>query len=163
MRIELLRPGSGWVGGIAARQFALWGPLTGFESSEAYGAFLAGTTRGHGLPKVLVALQDGEPLGSVDLLPAEMTTHPHLTPWMGQLFVSPEGRGTGVGTRLVREAAEHVAQLGHGRLYLYTSGTLPEYYRARGWREIERAHYLGKDRVIMSLDLGPDERLGASR
>lgn len=139
--------------GASRAQFEHWGPLTGFASAEAYGAFLREAAGSTHLPKVLVATCSGEFLGSVNLLAAEMATHRHLTPWMGQLFVAPGRRGDGLGGVLLRAAAAHAADLGYDRLYLFTSGTLPRYYRARGWADVEEAHYLGSTRTIMRLDL----------
>jgi hypothetical protein len=42
--------------------------------------------------------------------------------------------------------------LGFRRVHLYTSGTLPEYYSALGWKPIEQVEYLGKPRTIMAFD-----------
>jgi hypothetical protein len=43
---------------------------------------------------------------------------------------------------------------GTRRVYLYTSGTLPEYYTRLGWQLVERLQYLGRERTVMDYDLG---------
>lgn len=154
MDIAPLAPGSAWIAEIAERQFAHWGPLTGFGSAAAYRDFLAGAAAGRGLPKVIAASEASRLLGSVNLLASEMTIRPALTPWIGQLFVDAAARSRGIGEALVRSAADRAALLGFRHLHLFTSGTLPAYYRARGWRNVEEVDYLDRPRTIMRLDLG---------
>jgi N-acetylglutamate synthase-like GNAT family acetyltransferase len=91
-------------------------------------------------------------LGSVNVLMNEMPIRPQLTPWMGQLFVAESQRSRGIAAALVDAAAGYVEQLGYHQLFLFTSGTLPHYYRSRGWIDVEDVTYLGKVRTIMRRD-----------
>jgi len=138
---------------IAALQFALWGPLTGYVSAADYVQFLRRTTGSHQLPEVLVARRGTNFAGSVNLLASEMTIRPALSPWMAQLFVPGTERSQGIGSALVDAAIARAAELGYRRLYLYTSGTLPGYYASRGWQPVEELEYLGKMRTVMAFDL----------
>jgi predicted N-acetyltransferase YhbS len=138
-------------GMVATIQFSFWGPLTGFTSAADYERFLR-TASASALPSVLIASRGKQFAGSVNLLAQEMTTRPELSPWLGQLFVVEEERRGGVGRLLVRTAVDHVAALGHRRLHLYTSGTLPRFYESLGWKPIEMVDYLGKPRTIMAFD-----------
>ena len=148
--IEPLAPGSPWRVQMAADQFELWGPLTGHASPTSYEAFLEQAAHSSTLPRVLVAGLDGALFG---LLTQEMTIRPRLTPWLGQLFVAESQRTKGIGTQLLNTAIAYVGNLGHRQLFLFTSGTLPGYYRKRGWMEIEEVSYLGKPRTIMRFDI----------
>ncbi len=152
--IEPLTPGSPWRVQMAAEQFALWGPLTGYPSLAAYEDFLEQACRSSALPRVFVAGCDDILLGSVNLLAQEMTIRPQFTPWLGQLFVSESQRARGIGTRLVGAAIAYAGSLGYRRLFLFTSGTLPGYYRNRGWAEVEQVEYLGRVRTVMRFDIG---------
>ena len=100
-----------------------------------------------------MATIDGELVGSVNLLPAEMRSRPSLTPWLAQLLVAPRHRRSGAGAVLIEAAIRHASRCGFNTLYLYTSGTLPLYYARLGWRELEHVDYLGKQRVVMQYDL----------
>jgi GNAT superfamily N-acetyltransferase len=151
MDVAPLSASSPWVTEIARVQFAHWGPLTGQASLEAYEAFLRQAAAASSLPKTLVAHEGPSLLGSVNLLACEMTIRPELTPWMGQLFVREDARGRGVGERLVAAAAAYARSLGFARLYLFTSGTLPDYYRSLGWQDFEVVEYLGRSRTVMCL------------
>ena len=158
--IEPLPPASSWIAEIARLQFEHWGPLTGQPSREAYAEFLEAAATSADLPRTIVARHGETLLGSVNLVRVEMTIRPELVPWMGQLFVMPQARGSGTGERLCEAATAYAATLGFVWLHLFTSGTLPAYYRARGWRDVEEVEYLGKLRTVMrrSAPIRPSRR-----
>jgi predicted N-acetyltransferase YhbS len=137
---------------IAGLQFALWGALTGYNTAAEYEQFLSEAAYSRGLPTVLVARRGESFVGSVNLLAREMTIRPALSPWMAQLFVVGAERGKGVGNALVKAALTYATGLGFRRVYLYTSGALPSYYRGLGWTALEEVEYLGKRRTIMAFD-----------
>jgi predicted N-acetyltransferase YhbS len=142
-----------WRAQMAAEQFATWGPLTGHDSAEAYEVFLEKAARSAALPRVLVATRAGALLGSVNLLAQEMAIRPQFTPWLGQLFVRNHCRAEGIGTALVDAAIAYAGVLGYGELFLFTSGSLPDYYRKRGWRDVETVDYLSRQRTVMRFDI----------
>ena len=154
LSVQPLERGSPWLAQIAADQFAHWGPLTGHGSRSSYESFLDDATQSVSLPRVLTASSDGNLLGSVNLLKNEMDIRPQFTPWLAQLFISENQRSLGVGAALLDAAASYVLQLGYRQLFLFTSGTLPRYYRNRGWSDVEQVDYLGKMRTIMQRELG---------
>jgi N-acetylglutamate synthase-like GNAT family acetyltransferase len=65
---------------------------------------------------------------------------------------APERRKLGVGATLVRAAQDGARDLGFQTLYLFTSETLPSYYRSLGWLEIETFPYHGRERTLMAYD-----------
>ena len=153
LEIEPLTIEPGLPATIAALQFTFWGPLTGYGSAADYEQFLCSAARSRQLPIVLVARRGATFLGSVNLLACEMTVRPALSPWMAQLFVVDSERGRGVGNALTGASISRLAELRFRRVHLYTSGTLPAYYAALGWKPIEEVEYLGKSRTIMARDL----------
>lgn len=154
MHVENLSRRRELLGTIARWHFELWGILTGSETLSGYVKILERCATSTTIPSVLIALSDAELLGSVSLVACDMTIRPDLTPWLAQLFVSPLQRSRGVGAALVRAALDHARQCGFKRVYLYTSGTLPDYYTRLGWSTLERVEYLGKERTVMEHGVG---------
>lgn len=151
--IQPLLPGSPWLDQIVTDQFEYWGPLTGHSSPTLYKAFLTEAARSSTIPRTLLATTSRALLGSVNLLTQEMTIRPQFTPWLAQLFVTEGHRDKRVGVNLLDAAISYVGSLGYRQLFLFTSGTLPAYYRSRGWRDIEEVAYLGKQRTIMCFEI----------
>jgi GNAT superfamily N-acetyltransferase len=151
--ITPLDPSSSLPATIASLQFSLWGLSTGHPSAADYERLLRQANGASALPAVLIARHGRRFIGSVNLLAHEMTTRPHLSPWLAQLLVLEEARRQGVGRMLIEATIARAAALGYPRLHLYTSGTLPTFYQSLGWRPIEMTPYLGKQRTIMVFDL----------
>jgi predicted N-acetyltransferase YhbS len=104
---------------------------------------------------VLIAVADGELLGSATLVAADLPPRPELTPWLAQLFVEATRRRDGVGAALVHAVLRRARQCHYPCVYLYTSGTLPRYYDRLGWRVVETVSYRQRERTVMRYDLGP--------
>jgi len=139
---------------LARWHYDKWGPLTGASSFDSYVALLTQAAGSRRVPSVLIAMADGELLGSATLVASDLPPRPDLTPWLAQLFVAPTRRREGVGAALVRAVLQRAQQCGYARVYLYTSGTLPEYYRRLGWRVVERLAYLQREGTVMACEVG---------
>jgi predicted N-acetyltransferase YhbS len=90
------------------------------------------------IPLSLLALVDGQPVGTVNLIACDSQRRPDLTPWLAALVVLPEHRGRGVGSALVRALAAHAGRLGFREVYLGTD--IRAFYLrlgAEGFQEIE--------------------------
>ncbi len=147
-----------WIETLSRWHFDHWGPLTGAETPDAYADLLAGALRSRSVPSVLIALDGRILLGSVNLVACDLPARDSLTPWLAQLFVEPAQRSKGVGAALVGAVLGRARDCGYRRVYLYTSGTLPEYYARLGWRTLERVRYLGKERTVMNYDVSDIRR-----
>ena len=143
-----------WLPTLARWHYDQWGPLTGASSFDGYVALLTAASGSRTVPSVLVAMANRELLGSATLIASDLPPRPALTPWLAQVFVEPTRRRNGVGAALVRAVLQRAQQCGYARVYLYTSGTLPEYYRRLGWRVVERLAYLQQERTVMDYDVG---------
>jgi GNAT superfamily N-acetyltransferase len=151
-----------WLPTLARWHYDQWGPLTGARSLERYAELLTEAAAGRTVPSVLIAIADGALLGSASLVACDLPLRSELRPWLAQLFVSPTRRRDGVGAGLVRAVLQRAQQCGYGRVYLYTSGTLPEYYRRLGWRVVERLAYLQQVRTVMAYDVESLEAVARS-
>jgi GNAT superfamily N-acetyltransferase len=104
------------------------------------------------LPVSFIAYEAELPVGTIALLEASVTTHDHLTPWLGGLHVHPEFRHRGIGSKLVQAGIEKAIALGFDYLYAGVSSA-EDHYIARGWEIFEKLSYHGKPLSILRLDL----------
>ena len=82
------------------------------------------------VPLCLVALQQGQPVGVVNLVHNDDEDHAHWHPWLAGMVVAPGWRGQGMGSALVLELLEQARRLGLPRVYFGTDG--PGFYERLG-------------------------------
>ncbi|GHA94336.1 GNAT family N-acetyltransferase [Modicisalibacter luteus] len=150
-----LRPDSPHVVTVATWQHEAWGhlnPSLGFTGrcDEVRSECGSG-----GVPRVFVAMSNDRPVGTASLIECDMTSRPHLTPWLASVFVLPEWRGQGIASRLVKRVEEEARSTGLERFYLYTPDQQSLYGRL-GWQEREHLTYRGEAVTIMTRTLNDD-------
>jgi GNAT superfamily N-acetyltransferase len=106
------------------------------------------------IPVSLLALADGDPAGTVNLIHTDSESRPHLHPWLAALVVVPEHRRRGIGKALVHFLVAEAERLGISRLYLGTD--IPGFYSGLGARLHEQ---ITDTLCIMRFDL-PAPRIG---
>ena len=84
------------------------------------------------IPLTLIALEDGECIGTVSLFSSDLASRRDLSPWLAALYVPREKRGMGTGRSLVAACVEKAAELGHESLFLRTEHAAG-FYRKLGW------------------------------
>ena len=104
------------------------------------------------LPLTIVLLRDSEPIASASLKIKEMETHPQYLHWLGGVYVHPDNRGQGVGSRLVEYTAQEAIRFNVTDLFLYTHSH-EKFYARLGWRVIEEPIYKGRVVSIMKRKL----------
>jgi GNAT superfamily N-acetyltransferase len=109
------------------------------------------TTR-HRIPETFVAVKDDEPLGMASIVKHDLTTRKELSPWLAAVYVSPESRNRGIGSRLVRTVMQEAETLGLERLYLLTPNKV-RFYSRLGWRVLEHTEYRGENVAIMLYEV----------
>ena len=113
----------------------------------------AATAAGPGpMPRTLVLLAGGEPVGMVSLVAHDLDPRPDLTPWLAGVYVPPHARGRGHAARLVAAIEAEAAASGVATLWLYTRTAEPLYARL-GWRTVERFAYRDEPYALMRRDL----------
>jgi thiamine pyrophosphokinase len=90
------------------------------------------------LPVTLVAIEDGECIGTVSVFMNDFKTQSQLTPWLAALYVVPEYRGRGVAKNLIGHVYFIAKQLKYRCLYLRTEHA-SGYYERLGWSFVCRA------------------------
>jgi predicted N-acetyltransferase YhbS len=82
------------------------------------------------IPMSILALDDGVPVGTVNLIENDDDNRAHLRPWLAALYVVPSHRGRGIGSLLVGELAKRASALGINTVYLGTDN--PGFYEQLG-------------------------------
>ena len=88
-----------WLPALARWHYDQWGPLTGASSFDGYVALLTEAAASRTVPSVLIAMADGELLGSANLVASDLPPRPELTPWLAQLFVGANSTAPWPGRR----------------------------------------------------------------
>ena len=93
-------------------------------------------TKDNTFPITLVALENGECLGTVSIVENDLKIRDMYKPWLASLYTKPEYRGRSVGEKLIAKTIDVVKELGFNELYLRTEDG-SDYYRKRGWTFLE--------------------------
>lgn len=135
---------------VAARTYGEWGHLNEGDSVERRITRFQSHTGRPGIPMTLIAFEGETLYGSASLVVNDLTSHPHLTPFMASVFVAPEYRRRGVATALVLQSIATIGQLGIETLYLITHDQ-QQLYKNLGWIPVEEIHYRGEDVTLMKI------------
>lgn len=150
-----LTPDSPHVITVATWQHEAWGHLNPLLDFQGRCDEVRSECGSDGVPRVFVAMSDERPVGTASLIENDMTSRPHLTPWLASVFVIPEQRGQGIASQLVLCVEEEARTSGIETLYLFTPDQQALYGRL-GWREREALTYRGENVTIMARDLNTD-------
>ncbi len=109
------------------------------------------------LPLTLVALEAGEPVGTVSLTTFDMETRRDLSHWLTSLYVAGPWRRRGIGSRLAETAMEKAAALDINKLFLFTTDVslCVLFYSKLGWVVKEKMIYHSYPVIVMEKDLFP--------
>ncbi len=110
------------------------------KSREEFAESLQARCRIGALPTALVAFRGDEVLGTAALKPQDLDIRPHLTPWLGGVFVLEKHRGHGVASKLVAAIIAEAKRLKLTELYLWTPAA-EHLYARQGWNVLERTSY----------------------
>jgi N-acetylglutamate synthase-like GNAT family acetyltransferase len=109
-------------------------------------------SRGLVIPRTLVLLIDGEPVGTASLTAQDFEERPDLTPWLAGVFVASYARGRGYAAQLIVAVEEDARKASISTLWLYTN-TAERVYARLGWRTVETVLHDGKPFALMRRDL----------
>lgn len=133
--------------------FDEWGhqsPNTTLESIEDR---FCGHLNRKEIPFTVLAMEGEEPIGTASLVFHDLKDRQDLSPWLSGVYVLPNQRGKGIGTKLVKVIELLAAQLGEDQLYLFTPDR-ESFYTRLGWTVLERTQLRNKDFVIMEKEIG---------
>jgi N-acetylglutamate synthase-like GNAT family acetyltransferase len=149
MTIEYLADHPSALSTLAEWQHREWGQTNPGDTTETRRARLQDSSNRDRIPLTVVAIEDGEVLGSASLVLHDMETRMDLTPWLASVFVGEPHRRKGVGAELVRRIMVEAGKLEVPLLYLYTVHS-ENFYAALGWTLQEHTSYREQKVAIMT-------------
>jgi predicted N-acetyltransferase YhbS len=154
LRIAILAEHPDHIQTVSSWVFNEWGSLTpGVTLEKVVTKFQTHLNLGR-IPLTFIALQGQAPVGTASLVLHDISDRTELSPWLAAVYVLPEQRGNGIGTRLVLAAERAAVRLGVSRLYLFTHDR-ERFYMRLGWQAFDRIRYRGQGVVIMEKGLMP--------
>ncbi len=102
-------------------------------------ADIAARTRASGLPFGLVGVDQGQVIGTVALTGPSFGSIAGEDVWVGGLAVTPDARGRGHASALVRHMTDHARAAGIATLYTTTADARGVFLR-QGWTELRKVH-----------------------
>lgn len=135
---------------LATWHQAEWGHLNPGSTAHARAERLRLHGAQPGIPVTFIAIEDNVLLGSASLVANDLTTHPHLSPFLASVYVAPAYRRHGIASALVRHAVLAAEQFGITTAYLITPDQQRLYARL-GWTEVEQVRYRGELLTLMAV------------
>ena len=87
-------------------------------------------------------------IGSAAVIESDMDTHSELTPWLASVYVHPDYREQGAGSKLVQYVMDQCKRNAIKTFYLFTPGQA-KFYERLGWKTLKTEEYRGTLVTIM--------------
>ena len=137
---------------VAAWQFAEWSNYPGARTLEERQVRLQAHLQREAIPTTFVAWEADQPIGIASLVANDLDELPEWIPWLASVYVVPEKRRRGIGSRLVERVAAEAVTLGYPRLYLFTPDQM-HLYATLGWQVSHVRTYRQRAMTVMTRDL----------
>ncbi|MDX1637211.1 MAG: GNAT family N-acetyltransferase [Balneolaceae bacterium] len=153
MEFRYLADHTEYIPTIAERYFRQWGDRSEAENPKELQQVLHAYTNRRKIPLMLLAMEQDNLLGVVQLKYREMDIYPEKLHWLGGIYVLPEMRGRGIAMKLVGHAEEIARAMKINTLYLQTERLDGGLYATLGWQPVEQVRYKGYDVLVMKKEL----------
>ena len=137
-----------YVDQISAWFFEEWGDSVEGRTIGQFSEVLIERMNIDKLPVAFVALASDELIGTASLICNEISSLPRYKHWLASVFVDPEQRRQGWGTKIVRAAVQIAPDYGIDKLFLYTRSHI-DFYQQLGWEYVETLQYKNRDAMIL--------------
>lgn len=118
------------------------------DSPEVVRNWLRTHTEPDAVPYSVIALADGEPVGSCCVIENDCIYRPEYAPWVAAVYVRPDFRRRGIASMILHEAAAIAARARIKGLFIDCLAVTASVYEKNGWRIYER-EVGDKESVVM--------------
>lgn len=138
---------------VAEWYFTQWGYLNDISSLEKTIQLLQEYLNRTKLPLIILAIENENILGAVQLKTYEPTICPEKEHWLGGVYVAAHHRKKKIGEKLVKKAIEIAKAKNVSSLFLQTQKMDGGLYKRLGWIPITRTVKHGEKTLVMKKDL----------
>jgi len=154
MRFEFLVDRPAAIDSVSRWYFEEWGRLNSKASVEEIAKKISQSMNRDKPPLLLLAVEGSRVVGAAELKYREMDIYPDREHWLGGLFVVPQYRGSGIGSKLIEKIALLAEEFGIRKLYLQTERLDGGLYPDHGWEPLETVSYKGTEVLVMQKHVG---------
>ena len=104
------------------------------------------------IPSTFIYVGQNQLIGSAAVIEHDMDTHKELSPWLASVYVKPEFRNQGIGSKLVSHIMQYINHAGFAELYLFTEDQV-SFYSHLGWISVSEETYRNADVTIMKTTI----------
>lgn len=140
---------------VAAWEHAEWGHLMPEVSLDQIERAFRKRANRDRVPMTLLGYVGEELVGTASLVAHDMSIRRELSPWLAVVYVDPARRKAGIGSALVRGVMDRAAELGFGRIHLFTPDQMA-FYERLGWEVLETVSYRGEEVAVMVCRLASE-------
>lgn len=138
---------------VAKWYFKQWGYLRDVSSIEKTVQLLQQYLNRDQIPLIILAVDNEEILGAVQLKFYEMEIYPEKEHWLGGVYVAANHRKKKVAQNLIRKAIEVAESHCIETLWLQTQKLDGGLYKRLGWEPVEQAEYHREKVLVMKRAL----------
>ncbi len=153
MKIDFLKNRPTAIPVIAKWYFDEWAYLTPDKTLVDMQKDLERYLNSDKIPLMLVAIEDNNVVGAVQLKFREMEIYPNKEHWLGGVYVEKSSRGKHVAELMIAKLLEIAGNLGVELLHLQTLRLDGGLYKKLGWGAIEQVNYRNQDVLVMQRKL----------
>jgi len=136
MELAFLCDHPDWIPTLAVWHHREWGSVIPNWPLEVCEQELRAHTEREALPTTVIALENGQLVGSASLIAEDLEELSDFSPWLASVYVRADARGRGIGRALVAQIEAIAAGLGVKTLYLFTYNRESLYFEL-GWKTLE--------------------------
>lgn len=149
MQIELLADHPHHIPELSKWYYEMWGQFMEGVDLQVETERTRSYAGRDGPPLILIALEEDELLGAIQLRHQELAIRKNYAHWLSGLYIKPSHRGQGLSEALIDALKNKAASLGIHALYLQTEHPTGGIYRRHGFQPVEWVRDHGIDLLLM--------------
>jgi N-acetylglutamate synthase-like GNAT family acetyltransferase len=153
MQIDYLARHPEWIPIIAEWSYSAWHKYDPTLTVERSLRSINKRLNTDQIPLTLVAIHNNRPIATASLKESVPVSNvPGNKVWLGSLYVEPNYRNKGIGSKMLKSIYNEAIRLGQNEIYLFSSDSqMPNWYAMHGWEVVNKLPYQDHIVTIMRI------------